>query len=417
MTMELGTARRSITPLRPVRLAGYATRTAPFEGVLEDICVRVHDYRCGNERAILVYADLLWWNSEFIADARPRLAAALGVQEEQILFTASHNHSGPGTGGNFTPLLETVDPEYTQYLYEQVEAAARSAAQNAEPVQGTVYRGSCALNVYRRVHTADGIAMRPNYQVPADHTLTMVRLARADGTVKGLLAHYPCHANLANGNAVHPDYPGAALRMLDQAFPGSVGLFLQGCTADLRPNSVLGEVFVPQSYDGVQNFARQFAEHCEALLRTEGEALGTALLTKRTTLPLMLDQTGLAQSVEQAQSGDEAHRQWAEVIARKQYRDHELLELSRLDLGGLTIFFLNAEVAQKYAAVARELVPGALTAGYCNGMIGYLATARQIGHGGYEPAGSALYFALAGTYAPAIETTITDGLRTLAKDC
>lgn len=309
MNMELGTAKRVITPPRPVRLAGYATRTTPFDSVLEDIYVRVHDYRCGSARAVLVYGDLLWWNSEFVAMARPCLAAALGVKEEQILFTASHNHSGPGTGGNFTPLLETVDAEYTEFLYTQVETAACAAAQNVEPVRGTVHRGECALNVYRRVHTPDGIAMWPNYDMPADHHLTVVRLERADGTVKGVLLHYPCHANLANGNAVHPDYPGAALRMLDETFPGSVGVFLQGCTADLRPNSVLGERFVPQSYEGVQNFARQFAAHCEALLQSEGAALGEKVFITRTTRQLPLDQTGLEQSMEEAKSGDEAHRQ------------------------------------------------------------------------------------------------------------
>ena len=113
MNMELGTAKRVITPPRPVRLAGYATRTTPFDSVLEDIYVRVHDYRCGSARAVLVYGGTLsvGGTSEFVAMARPCLAAALGVKEEQILFTASHNHSGPGTGGNFTPLLETVDAE------------------------------------------------------------------------------------------------------------------------------------------------------------------------------------------------------------------------------------------------------------------------------------------------------------------
>ena len=171
MNMELGTAKRVITPPRPVRLAGYATRNTPFDSVLEDIYVRVHDYRCGSARAVLVYGDLLWWNSEFVAMARPCLAAALGVKEEQILFTASHNHSGPGTGGNFTSLLETVDAEYTEFLYTQVEAAACAAAQNVEPVRGTVHRGECTLNVYRRVHTPDGIAMWPNYDMPADHHL------------------------------------------------------------------------------------------------------------------------------------------------------------------------------------------------------------------------------------------------------
>ena len=79
--------------------------------------------------------------------------------------------------------------------------------------------------------------------------------------------------------------------------------------------------------------------------------------------------------MEEAKSGDEAHRQWLAAITRKQCRDYETLEISRLELGGLTMFFFNAEVAQKYAAIARGQVPGALSAGYCNGMIGYLPTA------------------------------------------
>ena len=53
MNMELGTAKRVITPPRPVRLAGYATRNTPFDSVLEDIYVRVHDYRCGSARAAI----------------------------------------------------------------------------------------------------------------------------------------------------------------------------------------------------------------------------------------------------------------------------------------------------------------------------------------------------------------------------
>ena len=100
----------------------------------------------------------------------------------------------------------------------------------------------------------------------------------------------------------------------------------------------------------------------------------------------------------------------------QQCRDYEHWRSPVWIWGGLTMFFFNAEVAQKYAAIAREQVPGALSAGYCNGMIGYLATARQISHGGYEPEGSALYFALAGTYAPAIESVIADGVGALANE-
>ena len=95
--MELGTAKRAITPPKPVRMAGYATRTSVFDGVLEDIFVRVHDYRCGDQRAVMIYGDLLWWNREFISMARPRLAAMLEVKEQQILFVAStFRNSGSG---------------------------------------------------------------------------------------------------------------------------------------------------------------------------------------------------------------------------------------------------------------------------------------------------------------------------------
>ena len=61
--------------------------------------------------------------------------------------------------------------------------------------------------------------------------------------------------------------------------------------------------------------------------------------------------------MEEAKSGDEAHRQWLAAITRKQCRDYETLEISRLELGELTMFFFNTEVAQKYAAIARGQVP------------------------------------------------------------
>ncbi|MEG1407611.1 MAG: alkaline ceramidase, partial [Ruthenibacterium sp.] len=78
-----------------------------------------------------------------------------------------------------------------------------------------------------------------------------------------------------------------------------------------------------------------------------------------------------------------------------------------------TLYTFNAEVSQYYAAYARCLVPGAVCAGYTNGMIGYVSTAEQIEQGGYEPCDSALYFALAGRYSAKIEALIHGALNTL----
>ena len=412
--LKLGTAKLTINPEKPVRMVGYATRTGPYDEILQDIYTRVYSLRQGENQVVLVYGDLLWWNSTFVAAARPRLSKALGLKEEQVLFVASHNHSGPGTGDNFTPLLESVDPAYTQYLYGRVEEAAKQAAANEEPVTVTRHSGSCHLNVYRRVMTEQGIAMRPNYTVPADDHLTVLRFAREDGSVKGLLLHYPCHANLANGNALHPDYPGVAMGLLDEKYPGSVAMFFQGCTGDLRPNSVLGELFVPQSFEGVKHFADQFFNHCVSALEAPGKVLEGQLQVTRNDVVLPVDQSVVAQWRAAAQGGDLPSQQWEAVCSKKDFRNYETLELSLLELGEFSMFFFNAEVSQHYAAFARTLRSDAITSGYTNGMIGYLANAEQIGEGGYEPKGSALYFAVAGTYDVSIQSVIEDGLKALS---
>lgn len=134
-------------------------------------------------------------------------------------------------------MLETADDDYQQYLYTQIETAARVARNNLEPVKMLLSCGHSNLNVYRRLRIDKKIVMAPNYSVPADNNLTVVRFLRHNGREKGMLIHYACHANLSSGNNLHPDYPGIAMEILEKAYPECTPLFLQGCTGDLRPNS------------------------------------------------------------------------------------------------------------------------------------------------------------------------------------
>lgn len=413
----LGTAKRCITPQKPVRLCGYATRTAAFDGVKEDIWVRVHALQDGTERLFVVYADLLWWNSTFVDRIRREIFTQYGIGAQNLLFVASHNHSGPGTGNCFTPLLETGEEAYADFLSEAVLSALQAALENQEPVTVRRYETKCAMNVYRRVKTADGVLMRPNYAVPADWALTALGFYRRDGSLKGAMLHYPCHANLSNENAVQPDYPGIALRLLDEAFPGSLSLFLQGCTADLRPNSVLGDRFVPCDYERVRSFAQNFFQQCRTLLQRPGKSMDGALRVSSLFLKLPLDQPFEKSDVQAAlHDPEEAKRQWAEKVIEKNFRPYETMEIACVVIAGQILFGFNAEMSQAYAAFARVICPGALCAGYTNGMIGYLAAAGQIREGGYEPVGSAVYFALAGTYSVGVEALIHDAMEKLSQD-
>jgi hypothetical protein len=406
--MRLGTAKRIITPKKPIRLCGYATRTDVFSGVLEDIYLRVHYQEYKNSTVVFIYGDLLWWNSEFVAIARKEAAYAAKLPLTSIFFVASHNHSGPGTGTSFIPQLETIDENYVDWLKGQVIEAVLEAKHDCEEVTIMRHDGTSECNVYRRVKDEQGkIEMKPNYLVNADKHLTEISYRRPDGSIKGFLIHYPCHANLSNGNQVHPDYPGIALQMLDDSFEGSVALFLQGCTADLRPNSVLGNQFVACDFEHVKMFAQDFVKSCIRTVLTTGIRIDEDIEISKVEHKLPLTQDYSLEKLEEKARTDEAVRQWLTKVKEKDFRLFEVIEISKIRFGSqLSIFTFNAEVSQYYAEYARTIDSAAICAGYTNGMIGYICTANQINEGGYEPVGSAQYFALAGTYKEEIETII-----------
>lgn len=406
--MKLGTSKRIITPKRPVRLCGYATRTDVYDGVLEDIYLRVHYHKSKDNTVVFLYGDLLWWNSDFVAIAKTEVAKAASIPLNSIYFVASHNHSGPGTGTSFIPQLETMDIDYVDWLKKQVVEAVLEAKANCEEVSMTRHDGTWKGNVFRRVKNEQGqIEMNPNYQVEADQCLTVISFRRPDDTIKGFLIHFPCHANLSNGNQVHPDYPGIALRMFDEFYKGSVSLFLQGCTADLRPNCVLGNRFVACDFEYVNLFAKDFFDSCYKTIESKGIRFNEEIEISQLEYQLPLSQELLQKELKEKAKTEEAAGQWLRKVMEKNERPYEVIEISKLRFGPLlTIFTFNAEVSQYYAEFAKTLNASAICTGYTNGMIGYLCTAEQIREGGYEPVGSALYFALAGTYKEEIEDII-----------
>lgn len=407
---RLGTAKVCITPEKPVRLSGFGFRTEPYEAVRDNIYVRVFDLREGEEQAVLIYGDLLWWNPAFVERMRDEIENRLAIAGDRLLFVASHNHSGPGTGDTFVSLLETADEEYLEFLAKQIMAALCQAEENLEEIRIACGFTDCGLNVYRRVKADGGIKMMPNYEVEPDRRLTVYGCYRKDGTLKGRIVHYPCHANLSKDNELHPDYPGYALEQMDQEHPGSISLFLQGCTADMRPNCVLGNQFRKARAEEVKAFASMLCSCVEAAARKEIPMEdGMHLSCRSVRLPVKQELS--VQDVENKLLDErEEVRQWAQKVLEKDFRNYEILELSVLTLGGQLWYFFNAEMSMYYAAAARAWRPGAICTGYTNGMIGYVSTAKQIREGGYEPCDSAIWFAVAGTFEEDAEQLICSAI-------
>lgn len=406
--MLFGTAKRVITPTWPIRLSGYVSRTTPFEDIKEDIYLRIHVHRMRQAQLIFIYGDLIWWNTEFVDKARERLKRILGLAPDALFFLASHNHSGPPTGNTFVSQLEHGDEAYTEYLLEQVTGAVSEALTHLDEVTVWRFDGLSDLNVYRRVKTESGIKMRPNYEVEANRELTLLGFMGVEGNLKGLVVHYACHANISGENVVQPDYPGIVLRLLDEAYPAGVSMFWQGCTGDLRPYHVIGRNFAAGDYEKARQFAKDFYEDCQRTLSQPGTKLSEQAEIRKCEVKLPLENRKHdVQLCGDLHSNDNLCREWAGKVIQKENRDTETLRLKYLRYGdGLSVYFFGAEMSQEYALFARTYDPAALCTAYADGMIGYLCTANQIAEGGYEPEGSARYFALSGTFTPAIETMI-----------
>src|SRR5437016_12680441 len=93
---KAGLASVSITPEKPVVMAGYASRTKPFENVAQDIHAKALalEDRQGN-RAVLVTTDLIGIARTVAEPVCQRIAVKTKLVRSQVLLSSSHTHSAP----------------------------------------------------------------------------------------------------------------------------------------------------------------------------------------------------------------------------------------------------------------------------------------------------------------------------------
>ena len=93
---KVGVARVKITPDQPVLLAGYASRTHPFEHVAADLFAKALalEDKSGH-LAVLVTTDLIGLTAAVAEPVCEKITAKTGLKRAQILFNSSHIHTGP----------------------------------------------------------------------------------------------------------------------------------------------------------------------------------------------------------------------------------------------------------------------------------------------------------------------------------
>jgi hypothetical protein len=218
--LRAGAARVDITPAADAALpmAGYGGRTQGATGIHDSIFVRAIVLDDGATQVALVAWELLYVPDPVWADVSQTVAAELGIQPENFLLAAVHNHGAASLGA--TPANTA---EYTKKVETAAVEAVRRAKARLQPARFGIGTGAAYLNMNRRELTAaQGWWLGFNENGPSNKTVTVLRFEDMEGKPIAFLINYAVHVVVMGpeNRQITGDLAGATSRFVEQHYRG-----------------------------------------------------------------------------------------------------------------------------------------------------------------------------------------------------
>ncbi len=421
---KVGTARAKITPPYPVRMAGYASRTQPFDGVEADLFAKalaLTDERGG--RAVLITSDLIGFPADVAEPICERISKATGLKRSQILISSSHTHTGPSTTTETKIEGDQASDEamrlsdYTGWLQDRVvEIAVDALKQGGRAAR--LSRGAGVVNfvMNRREPTPNGVILGFNPRGPVDRSVPILRVEGADGKLLAVVYQAAAHNTTLTGKhyRICGDYAGFSQAYIEERHPGAQAMFMLGCAGDANPHP-RGTMEASRAHGDELG-----AEVCR-LLETKLQPVEGALKTAFAKADLPLQPFLSAEEIPEFMKQSGGWRKW---VAGKMLEHHHSGKPAPTHYSApfavwqfgddLTLVGLSGEVVVDYVYLMEKTL-GPLNlwvAAYCNDVYGYLPSARVLREGGYETRG--LYRGGIGQFAPEAEEAVGEAVKKLA---
>lgn len=420
---SVGIARVRITPQQPLRLAGYASRSQPFERVITELSAKALTIRDADQNtAILITTDLLGLSAQLSEPVIREIADRTGVPASSIVVNSSHTHTGPalrtdGEGVDWPADQIEASVRYTKKLQRQLIDLAVRSFNKRQPARLSRGQGVAPFVMNRREFTERGVRLGVNPRGLADRSVPVLRIQSVSGKVIGVVFGTACHNTTLSGehNHVSGDFAGYAQEHVEDELNGATAFFVQGCAGDANP-------FPRGSEEIALHHGETLGREVIRVLDEKLEPVRGPLRTiqRSVALPLRAD---LTEADIDRLSGSGGWRKWvAQQIRQRQDRDQAMLQhyqttCSLWQFGDdLTVVFLPGEVVVGYVRlIERAIGPRKLwISAYCNDVFGYLPTARVLVEGGYETRG--LYAGGIGFFSPAAEPLVIQTVREMASE-
>jgi hypothetical protein len=367
-SVRMGAARVNITPDEPVPMTGYASRTEPFTGVHDSLFATALYFQSPDNSLLLITADLIGYSSQFIDETRMKISAQTGVEPEDIIISAVHNHGAPVSKAYERDVPATVE-HYVEDLQNKFIAISVQASISLTPFKMGMGKGHCELNINRRAEFADGgIWLGRASDKPCDHEVSVVRFDDMEDRTLAVLINWPCHATTSGpkNTQITGDWPGAAARYFNkQAGDAVVVAITAGASGDINPIYGPGTDFKEIEAVGYH------------VGRTAWESFGKIRTFPVETLDA-LNNTLVLPGKKQAK----------DHFPQEVYEPGPVVEigLTAFRIGHLVLAGISGELMNEIGMDIKKQSPFSHTVlmTHCNGSSGYICTDRAFDEGGYE---------------------------------
>jgi len=409
--LEAGAAVVDISPRDSQFLYGYPYVERYSVGIHDPLLSSALYLSDGLTQMMFVANDIIFVSKATTQRVRKRIKEATGVPGNNIMITATHTHSGPGTvdyiSSEHDSIVPQADPAYLCFFEDSIVAAAIQARRKAQPARvGLAVANGSGVGTNRR-----------DFLGPADPEVPVLMVKTADGRQDiACMVVYSMHPTVLHEDSklISGDFPGMMRQFLQKEVVGEdcPVLYQTGPAGNQSPRHVtrantfaeakrLGEMLgravakvIPEitcassiSLKSAQRFVdlsrRAFPSVSEAEKKLEGvferlERLRQANAPRQEIRTAEVDWFGAEETLTLARAYDEGRLE-------RFYKSCLPAEVQMLNVGPWSFVGWPGEIFVEYALAVKQRYRDAFIISLANGELqGYVATEEAAREGGYE---------------------------------
>jgi hypothetical protein len=426
-TWKAGAAKVNVTPKESIWLSGYANRTKPSEGVLQDIFVKAIAFQDSTGKtSVLLTSDLQGLDVEMIENIAGRALKQFGLPRERLVLNYSHNHSAPVTGKvlhlyyNLDPAQQAVVDRYTRWLLDRMVEAIGQSIHNLEPATLSFDQGLAGIAVNRRRSRPGGRSLFG----PVDQDVPVMAVRNLTGDLRAILFGYSCHTTALSGYRINGDYAGFAQHELEARHPGATALFVQGCGGDANPLPRIMNSDSAEAVELAQMYGKILARSVDIVLRGQMQSLDGPLRTSYAVVEVPFQKPPSREALEARLAGASGQkRRQIQYLLTKLERegklpDHHPYPVQVWRFGArLNFIAITGEPVVDYCLRFKKQYGNDNTwvAGYNNELLSYIPSLRVLREGGYEGVDDMDEYGLPAPYSFAVEELIAQKIDELMR--